>query len=185
MASTVNPITHADAYDAFRLGPATWTGKVEVVGASDAREWEKVKGQGTAGATTKYAGEGLAEFGVRFYCWEPEHFDAFERDIRPQLAKPKPNVKPKALEVDYPELAKIGIRRVVCTNVGTLEVADESGLYFYLVSFLQFRPPKPVQVLKAKQDGGPEDKAKPDKPLDARDQLIQQLTVQLKEEANK
>lgn len=185
MASAINPITHPDAYDTFRIGPATWTGKVEVVGAADLREWEKVKGQGTAGATTKYAGEGLAEFGVRFYCWEPEHFDAFERDVRPQLAKPKANVKPKAVEVDYPELAKIGVRRVVVVQVGTLEIADDSGLYFYLVSFMQFRPPKPIQVLKAKQEGGPEDKGKPEKPLEPRDVLIQELTRQLKEEANK
>lgn len=183
--AALNPISDPEAYDTFGIGPAVWSGKVEVVGAGDPREWDKVKGQGTSGATTKYTGDGLPEFGVRFYMWEPEHFDAFERDIRPLLAKPKPNQKPKALEVDYPELAKLGIRRVVVTNVGQLEVGDDSGLYFYTVSFLVFRPAKPVQVLKAKQEGGTEDKGKPDKPLEPRDVLIQQLTQQLKDEANK
>ena len=179
----MNPITHPNAYNTVRLDGKLWIGKAEIDGASNIFKWEKVAGQGTEGATSKYSGTDLPDFTLRFLLWESRHFDAFDRDFRPLFQPPPKGQKPKAREIDFPELVKLKIRRVVVRTVGQLEVVDQTGLYAYPVEMSQFSPPKPVQVIKATAGAtGADD---PSQPLSANQAMIKELTKQMKEEAAK
>lgn len=160
-----NPISNPGLYNAITIGSVRWPPpgeetRVEVSGASSLRNWEKVASgglnasQGLDGVTIKYTGAGIAEFTVKFYVWEPHHFDYFESAVRPLFGKPRPAVKPQAYPIEYPELQKLQIDRVVIVEVGMLEIADPTGLWFYPVKFLEHRVKKRVQVLKAKANPG-------------------------------
>ncbi len=182
----MDPFRNGEAYHSAKLGGVQLPGKVIVAGLSSPRKWDEQQGQGTAGATTKYSGPGLSDGTIQVQMWEPEQFDTFERDVRPLLREPLPNVRPSALDLEHPDAQALGMKRVVVVNVSQLETYDESGLYGYTISVKQFRPPKPVQVLKAKGDdpnnpGG----SKSDTPEDERSKLVRELFKQLKEEAAK
>ena len=181
----MDPFRNGEAYQSAKLGGVKLPGKVIVAGLSSPRKWDEQQGQGTAGATTKYAGPGLSEATIQCQMWEPAQFDAFERDVRPLIREPLPNVRPSALDFEHPDAQALGVKRVVVTNVSQLETYDESGLYGYTISVKQFRPPKPVQVLKAKGDdpnnpGG----SNPNAPEDENTKLIKELTKQLEKEAS-
>lgn len=180
--TAVNPIEHPDAYQVLALEGRTWRGKIEVAGYSKLFKWEKVAGQGTDGATSKYSGEDLPDFTCRFILWEPYHFEQFESEFRPLFSGPPKGQKAKALTIDWPELVKLGIRRVTVNKVGGLEFVDDKGTYAYQVDMSLFRPKKPVQVLKASAAGGPDD---PSSQLSPNQAMIRELTKQLKEEAAK
>lgn len=176
-----SPLQDPRGYSTIRIDGIEWLGTVEwPKEAESPRDWQKVAGQGTTGATVKYNGDGLAEFSLHFLCWAQVHFDYFDGRMRPLFRRPKEKEKPKALLVEYPELAKLEITRCVVTNVGMLKTL-EPGKWAYPVSFLQYRPAKPVQTLKA-LPGAPED---PAKPLDPKDAQIAALRARNAEEAAK
>lgn len=179
----MNPLTNPAAYNTIRVGGRLWSSKVIVSGAAALYKWEKIAGQGTDGATSKFGGVELCDVQIKFLCWLPAHFDQFESEFRPLFQTAPKGKKPVALEVDSPELVKLGIRRVVVTKVGMLEAEGSDGLYSYPVDCSQFKPPKPVQVLKAKgADGGPDD---PSTQLSPKQAMIKELTKLVKEEAAK
>lgn len=162
----VNPISNPEAYDCFALGGVRWPpiefeGKIDLDGASSPRTWDKVASQGTTGATLKYNGAGLAEFKVKAYLWEPRHFDAFERDLRPMLRRPKEGVKGTAYSWQHPETDKLEIRRVVVSDCSQLRPDGDAGLYYYEISLTEYRPPKPVRVLKVAAGESTDKPAKP------------------------
>lgn len=179
----MDPIRNPDAYDAITINGVPFSGVVKIEGAGDPRKWDKVQGQGQTGAAMKFVGDDLSDFTIRFFLWEPKHFDDYDANIKPLLVKPKPKAKPKPLEIDTPILAACDIRRCVVVNPLQLEVTDETGLYCYPVQMSKYKAPKPIQVLKAGGDGkGPD---KPNRTPDADDLVIIELTKQLKDEANK
>jgi len=179
-----SPLRDPQGYSTITIEGVRWIGTVEwSKQAESPRKWDQVAGQGTTGATVKYNGDGLAEFGLPFLCWRQEHFDFFEGSLRPLLRRPREKEKPKALLVEHPELAKLEVARCVVTLVGAVR-AVRDDLWGYPVSFLQHRPPKPVQTLKAKGDGGT-GKDDPAKPLDPKDQKIAELRARNAAEAAK
>jgi len=181
----MDPFRNGEAYESAKLGGVQLPGKVVVQGLASPRKWDDQAGPGTSGATSKYAGPGIAEFTIQVQMWEPAQFDAFERDVRPIIAEPLPNVRPSALDFEHPDAAKLGIKRCVVTNVSQTQVFDEGGLFGFTISMKQFRPPKPVQVLKAKGD----DPNNPNKSNsgadDPKSAFIRDLTKQFQAEASK
>lgn len=176
----MNPFDNGKAYTQCKLNGVLLPGKVVVSGASSKRKWDVVAGQGDDGATVKGGNEDISKFKLAVQMWEPAQFDAFERDIRPMLAKPAKGKKAPALEIDHPELAKLEIRRIVVEEVHELTVADESGLFQYEIDVLQYRPAKPATLLKAK--AGEFDfgfgNGKPPRELTENEQIVAKLTEQ-------
>jgi hypothetical protein len=165
--ATLDPFRNAKAYRQCKLNGVLLPGKCIVTGASSKRKWDVVAGQGDDGASVKGGNEDISKFKLAVQMWKPEQFDDFERDIRPMLKKPPQGQKPKALEIDHPELAKLEIRRVVPEEISQLENATEDGLYQYVIDLIQYRPAKPASVLKAKGEDKPGGGQKPEKPKSA------------------
>lgn len=185
----MDPFRHPQAYFSCRINGIKLPGKCVFSGANSANQWDVVQGQGTDGASVKGGAKKLDPFSLFDQLWLPEHFDFFDGVIRPMLERrPTGKEQPKALEVEYPELAKLGILRVVKAEIGMLETVDDTGLFQYPIKLQPYVAPKPAPVLKAKGDPdapGAGEKQKAARAKTANEIQIERLTAKLNEEANK
>lgn len=138
----MNPFEFPDAYDRCTLQGVLIPGLCRVDGAADIAKYDKVSGKGTTGVTKKYAGKDISDFTLEVLLWEPSHFTAFERDIRPLLraAIPEGDEAPRAYSIEHPELVKLQILRITIDKVNTLKVVDQSGLYSYVLNVSKYAP---------------------------------------------
>lgn len=124
-------------------------GLAMVKGAGSPRKWDVRDGYGITGATCVFMGEGLATFDVDIFCWEPEHFLAWEVFSRATLANPPIGARPTSMSIQHPTLngSPLSILQVVVTNVsGWEQDPDGNGLWSRTISFLQYRKPRPALV---------------------------------------
>lgn len=123
-------------------------GAAVVKGAGSPRNWDIQKGYGRSGATTIFTGEDLAKFDVDIFCWEPEHFLAWQIFAQATLVNPPIGAFPFSMAIQHPALndAPLSITQVVVTNVTQWEQSDDTGLWCRTISFLQYRKPKDALV---------------------------------------
>jgi len=135
--------------DYIILAGAPSPGLAVVRGAGSPRKWDVRDGYGLTGAVCVFMGEGLAAFDVDVFCWEPQHFLAWQAFARLTLANPPIGARPMSLSIEHPVLndVPLSISQVVVTNVTQWEQApDDTGLWVRTISFLQYRKPRPALV---------------------------------------
>ncbi len=120
------------------------------------RNWEQQKSMGFSGAFLRYTGDGLAEFSMTTYLWEPVQFDQW-RDFAKMLLPAPTGKKPDALLIWHPLLVlePNNITKVVVTSAPT-PVGNQQSLYTFTTKFTQFRVPKAASAKPAKAPGAPE-----------------------------
>ncbi len=141
-------IPGAPQQDYIVLAGVPSPGKAVVRGASSPRKWDVQAGYGLTGATVIFNGEGLAQFDVDIYVWEPEHFIQWEPFAKLTLENPPLGARPTSMSIQHPMLNSppLKITQVVVTNVTQWEPSDETGEWMRTISFLQYRKAKPALV---------------------------------------
>ena len=155
-------------------------GKAVVRGASSPRKWDIQAGYGLTGATVIFNGEGLAQFDVDFYAWEPEHFVLWEVFAKLTLENPPIGARPTSMSIQHPALNSppLKITQVVVTNVTQWDLSDETGEYMRTVSFLQYRKAKPALVKPL--EGPPGSPVAVEPPIDPQEMLIRDQNAEIK-----
>lgn len=139
----INPLREPDPWNVVVVASRRSPGLAEVVGAGSPRDWDERKGYGISGAFLVYTGDGLAQFSVKVYLWEDEHFEEWE-SFKLVVDKPPRGVRPKALDIYHPALDDLGIRSVVVEDRSQLQPHDDTGMWFSEIKFKQFRAPVPM-----------------------------------------
>lgn len=174
-----NPLRDPDAHDYALLAGKKTPGLVSITGASAPRNWDIRNGYGLSGAHVVYTGDGLAKFTIRIFCWEEEHFDAYDADIHPLVRKGPRGVRPKALDVSHPYLADLGIASMVVEDLTQWEQIDaEPGMFFRDVKAIQFRAPLPTvgrPEAAASRDNSPKAEDEYDKTIAVLTKKVQEL----------
>lgn len=171
--TTVNPLTNSELYDHIVLAGVESPGLAVVSGAVIPQNWDKRKGFGNSGATIVYSGDDLAEFKVTLSLFEIQHFEDWDTFQLLLLKSPK-DAKPKALDINHPLLAPLGIKSVVVKSVSQLNPVGD-GMWQVEISFLQFRAPTPSV---GKPTGSTSNKKTDTSSVDERDKTIAALRAQ-------
>jgi hypothetical protein len=144
-----NPITSPRDY--IVLSGKRSPGTATLSGWSDLRNFDERMGYALSGATLIYKGAPLCRGKVTLTLWEDQHFDDWET-FRVLLRRPQPpsqaqldrgiaRPRPIVLDIEHPQLAQLGVRRVVVKEVGQLEEADDLGSWAVTIDLLEYRPP--------------------------------------------
>jgi hypothetical protein len=173
----LNPLRNPDAFDVWFLAGQKSPGLSEVAGASNPRGWDEQKGYGLSGATLVYTGDGLAQFSIKVFLWEDDHFEEWET-FKILLKKAPIGTRPKALDIYHPILEDLEISSVVVEDRTQLtEVPGEAGMFFVEVKFKQYRAPQPAVGKPAGSQSKPEEPTAED----AFDRTIEDLMKQVQE----
>lgn len=168
----MNPINSPDAYNVIELAGRKSPGIVTLSGHDRNEKWDIKDADGSAGASTTYKGEQVAQFSASFYLvFDPTQnldefasWETFAALIRSSLPA---GGKPKALSIFHPDLAANDIKSVCKASIGGM-AHDGKGGATVVVKFLEFRPPK-------KKSGTPTSSktttAKPDPNADLKAQI--------------
>ncbi|AKT38251.1 hypothetical protein [Chondromyces crocatus] len=170
----LNPLRNPEAFDVWFLAGQVSPGLSEVAGASSPRKWDERQGYGLSGATIVYTGDGLAQFAIKVFLWEDEHFEQWAA-FKVLLKKAPSGTRPKALDIYHPILEDLEISSVVVEDRSQLtEVQGEPGMFFVEVKFKQHRAPTPAI-------GKPTGSQSKPTAEDAFDKTIEKLTKQFQE----
>jgi hypothetical protein len=178
---TLNPFDQADLYDYPTMAGEPCPLLCDVADGGSPREWEVKKAHGNSGASVVYNGDGLAEVPMRVFAWTREHFLLWAPWRAAHIAKPIDGSKPKAQDFRHPFLEELGIVSVVIKDEKIWKKAAPD-LWVKDIVLLQYREPEPAQAKPQGSTSGPSnDNATT--PEDEADQLIEELSQQLDEEA--
>jgi len=169
-----NPVDSPDLYNVIELAGRKSPGIVTLSGHDRNEKWDIKPADGSAGASTTYKGEEIAQFQASFYLVkdptqdlnEFADWESFAALIRSSLPT---GGKPKALTIYHPDLAANDIKSVCKASIGGM-AHDGNGGATVVVKFLEFRPPK-------KKGGAPKSTstssttAKPDPNADLKRQI--------------
>lgn len=146
-------------WDVLIIGGKRSPGVVRVSGNDLKYGWDVQEANATAGAVTKRINEPLKKFDAEFDLSNElddlnvsdfDLWDEFQRLLESAVVTGK---KPFALDVYHPDLARNHITSVTVANIGGLTL-DGSGGGKIKVSFMEFRPPKPLRsVASTKTEG--------------------------------
>jgi hypothetical protein len=155
---TWNPIDHP--VDVYLFEGRYSPGVTTLEGEGLQFDWEKKRGPGTTGATSKFNGTSLSTFQAKTLLWTPEHFEQWEAFEAAMIVEP--GEKATAHDFYHPQTSRVGIVAVTVLDVGLLVPEDETGLWSVTVKFDQFRAPKPAVVKvpdgsKSEKDGDEDD----------------------------
>ena len=139
--------------DAIKSGGDWSPGLAVVRKAGIPVTWDKRKGYGYAGAWIIYTGDDLSEFEVEFTFTTQTQINEWKVWAKKYLTKasqaasnasflPGPN-QPKAIGIYQPQLAEVGIDKVVWKNIHQFD-QPAIGKWVKVVEFIQFKPPKPL-----------------------------------------
>jgi len=160
---SLNPIDFEDLYNKIILGTTRSPGRVTLSGHDRELDWDVKVGPGTSGATTTLKSEKPTEFKATFQLIKDptlgiddfEDWPAFHGLINSTVT----GKTPKALDIYHPDLAANYITSVVKKSVGGM-VHDGKGGATVVVTFLEYKPPKPKPVTpqgsKAKKTPDPD-----------------------------
>lgn len=145
--TVINPIDHEDAYNAIILDGKRSPGQVTLSGHNRKFAWDVKKAPGSKGASTSFNGDEPTEFQASFYLVRDyaagvddlEDWPAFQGLLESAIA----GKAPKGLPIYHPDLVRNGITTVVPKEIGGA-VHDGMGGQTIVVTFLEFRPPKPA-----------------------------------------
>lgn len=138
-----NPLDNPELYDVVVVAGRAAPGLAEVTGAGTPRGWDERKGLGLSGATLAQVGDGLPKFAINIYLWLPSHFTAWDA-WKPLVARQARGTRYPVQDVYYPDLAELGISRMVVLDLKQREAVDDKGLYRYVIECQEWRKPLPV-----------------------------------------
>ncbi|MBN9161516.1 MAG: hypothetical protein J0I07_11165 [Myxococcales bacterium] len=133
--------------DYILIGTDPSPGNVTITAPNSPRNWDERKGYGYSGASLVFTGNGLAVFDGVFRFWDEAHSVLWDAYATRHFMAPQLGLKGTSIGIYNPVLVKPPhkITQVVVTDVkGWTQVDD--GLWETVVSFKEFRPPKPALV---------------------------------------
>lgn len=125
----INPLDNPKAYNEFRAGGLVWP-LVVITGFTRPHEWDQKKGKGGLGATITFVQRPAAKGKVKFYLWEPAHWDLWDQFV-PQLKYDPTKKAPSPVDVYNPKLARLDINSIVTENIGQ---EDDEGNKFFSIT---------------------------------------------------
>lgn len=134
---------YANPIDHIVLAGQRSPGVADVEGAKRSREWDQKKGANNSGATLRFKGDALVAFTVKLRFYTPEHFTAWD-SWKELITKPAIEAsKIRALDIEHPMLADLGIRSVVVKDFTQPEQTAD-GEFTVTIEFLEYKPPVKV-----------------------------------------
>jgi len=137
----------AGAWDTITLGGVRFTGLVEVDGDGFKKKLDRRRSAGADGARIVDKGFDLVDVTATFTAWEPQHVVELERLIAVVAPRGGDLARRRALDVEYPSLAAMGITQVYATS-GALPKADD-GKITWSVRFTEYREPPARNATRA------------------------------------
>lgn len=173
MSDEPNPITD-DLFETVVLGGVESPGVCKLSGHDRKVDWDVKAANGQIGASTTLKGVPLVEFTLTLFLADEDDFNDWP-PFRTQLLSTIAGSKPKALEVEHPDLAANNITSVVLSSIGGVQ-HDGKGGRTIVIKLQEYKPPK-------KKGGSPTGsglKAGDGDPNAAAKSEIAQLTAQYK-----
>lgn len=179
--SELDPDIYPEAWDNALIGDKITPGICIISGGARNLQYDKGKGYGTSGATTKFVGADLTEFDLKiifvdgvFGLSAVEQRAQYEAEILPQYKACEDGKT--ALYFYHPAVSEppINVTAVVPKKIGQYE--REGDVWVVKTTFTNFSPPKPAagtpKGAKKKPAGGGE-------PLDENQKQIEALKKEL------
>jgi hypothetical protein len=151
MATISDPINNPKLWDFVVVSGIVSPGQASLQKASRSNVFDKKQGPGTAGGTTTYRGDKLAEFELTLKLWLQSHWDALPRFLSALKFDPKKK-SGQAVDISHPMLSMFDppIRSVVAEEIGQPDrIKDGDTLYVIKIQLSEFRPPKKENVTKS------------------------------------
>ncbi len=140
------PATDIELYFGIRCAGRMSPGTVKISGHTDTLDIRKSTVQGNTHQRHVFAGSVPSAWQATFYLANPAQVDAWEEFQTHLESYRKP--KPKHFEVVHPDLARVGITRTTCLEIGGFVHDGLNGAYV-TVKFLEYRPTATRDVLLA------------------------------------
>lgn len=122
-------------------------GIAEISGADSPRRWDERKGYGLSGARAVYRGTALSKPKLTIRLLTAEQFEEWN-EFRELLLPPPAGERARALEIDHPFLADLGIRAVSVVNLKQ-PVQTGEGEWTVTVDLIEYREPVPALAVPA------------------------------------
>jgi hypothetical protein len=162
---TWNPLTQPT--DKVILGGLETPGLAEVLGASSARKWDILSGQGMSGGILIYRGIEPSQFTIRIRLLTEVDWDDWAR-FRPIVLRPPIGKIARTFDITHPVLNEVNIHACVIKDV-TAPTQGEDGEWVIEITCIESRVPR-------------RSRSKPDAaeatPFDPREQKIKDLTAE-------
>ena len=142
--SNADPWYYSQIWDSVLIGgapwgPATGGGSVVIKGATRFHKIDQKDGGGLDGATQTYRGRKPKPFKILFRMWAQQHWLLWV--TYSQLFNYNAIVGAVPYSIAHPSLQVLGINDVICEEVGSVEVDEQSKMATATVTFRQFLPP--------------------------------------------
>jgi hypothetical protein len=164
------PHDNDEMYSTIVLGTMRSPGVVKLSGHDRDKAWDVKPAKGQTGASSALNGDPIGSFDATFYLADDGAFDErvggadgftilgvtdFDRwdDFQRLIESTTNGPTPVALPIYHPDLAAQRYTEVVSGGVGGM-VHDGRGGASIKVKFLEYRPPKPKPIAKAKPKPG-------------------------------
>jgi hypothetical protein len=134
--------------DYLILGTALTPGTVTLSGHDRVKNWDVKAAKGQTGASSSLNGNPIGKFKARFYLADEEDFEAWER-FQFLLETMVGGPTPVALPVYHPDLILNNFTEVSVSSIGGVS-RDRNGGRSVEVEFIEYKPPKPKAISKAK-----------------------------------
>lgn len=137
-----NPLENEELYNAIKLGGMLSPGQVtKIDGLESPVKWDVKAASGQQGASTTLKEIPLREPKVTIFLADLDDINAWPA-WRRQIDSTVSGTTPKALDIYHPDFAEHGITSVVKANVAG-PTHDGKGGQTYVVTFQEYKPPKP------------------------------------------
>jgi hypothetical protein len=140
----VNPWTNADAWDVVIVAGVAYgdelPGYAVVSGAGIPNKLDIRNGQGQTGATVAFTGGEVSEFKITCHLIDDPDADNFD-EFRQVL------VRGKALPIEHPALAYLGITQMMVKKEGQLEEDGDTGRMKAVIDCVQYLKPTPALIV--------------------------------------
>lgn len=170
-----DPITSPEQADFIILAGQRSPGLATIVGAGSPRDFDKRRGYGLTGATLIFRGNNLSEFKVLLRLITVQHWVDWYA-WAPIVQKPPPGARPRALDIEHPQLAPLGIRSVQIKDV-LQAVQTVDGEWTIEIQMIEYHRPQPALQRIDGSDARSTDPV--DQQIDQNTARIQQLSQEL------
>ena len=155
ISNVLSPFLSPTSWDQITIAGSTWGtpltnaygfldgvgsgGSVEIEGAARFWRLDQKNPSGQDGAIQTYRGKKPIVFKLIFNMWTDAQFTywiSFSSNL----------VAEKALDIQHPALAVLGIQSIMVKSVGAVKKVDERLMFRSVVEVHEFLPPPPVQV---------------------------------------
>jgi len=153
----MKPTDDEEKYNTLVFGSMRSPGVVTLSGHDRMKNWDVAKAKGTTGASNKLNGDDIVSFKASFYLVddgadEVSQFDRWEQ-FEKLVKSTTDGAKPFTLPIYHPDLARNLFTEVSNGGVSG-RVHDGKGGETVVVTFTEYKPPKPKPAAKATPKGG-------------------------------